>query len=62
MNLYHKRQLGKGKRRWKQKITLVATNEFKMVQQCYGLATPYAVRRDNKARVLWIPRFLSVKV
>ena len=25
MNLYHKRQLGKEKRRWKQKITLVAT-------------------------------------
>ena len=32
-----------------------------MVQQCYGLATRYAVRRDKKDRVLCIPRSLSGK-
>ena len=29
-------------------MNAVQGNEFKMAQQCYGLATRYAVRGDNK--------------
>ena len=43
-------------------MNAVQGNEFKMAQQCYGLATRYAVRGNNKEiRIILIQDYCTHK-